>query len=261
MANIDLTQAEQLPQATVLRYRDMGDGTHAIIFAPGPLPAGDNNIGNVDVLTLPPLVESHALVGHVVLVDMAGHLIEIDAITGALATVTHGHHEIHEGRAFAVSVIDIVFNKSDEINVCFTTPDTTRWKHAVALVNCSTNSVFSILRGPTITAGTGVAYAPRNRNENSDNTSGAWSMAAIPIQGQVTLNATIAADGFVLHQEILGGGKNKSGAGGLRDLDEYMLRQNTTYAYRLAGTGSGSDNSLGGMHLSWYEHVDMEREL
>lgn len=75
MANIDLIQAQQLPGATVIRYRDMGDGTHALVIATGPLPAGDANIGNVDIVTLPPLVAGDANIGNVDIVTMPNVVI------------------------------------------------------------------------------------------------------------------------------------------------------------------------------------------
>ena len=61
MADIDLTQEQQLPVGTVLRYRDMGDGTHALVYAPGPLPAGGEVIGDVDVTSVIPGTEAQNL--------------------------------------------------------------------------------------------------------------------------------------------------------------------------------------------------------
>lgn len=48
MADIILTQSEQLPNPTQTRYRDMDDGTHAeVIYAVGTNPALDIPLGNI----------------------------------------------------------------------------------------------------------------------------------------------------------------------------------------------------------------------
>ena len=57
------------------------------------------------------------------------------------------------------------------------------------------------------------------------------------------------------HHEIHG---KKGGGIGNRDTDEYILKQNTTYYFRLKGTVNGVDNVVASLELSWYEHTNKE---
>ena len=239
MADLNLRQGVSMPEATVTKYRDMGDGTHALVIAIGPIPAGAAKIGIVGVE------------------DRAGNPLTMDDATFALNGIDHGHHEVHAGDAYEVDVIDMDFDKADEINICFRTPDTAKWLHMFPLVAATTEATFDILEGPTVTNGTGTDYQPRNRNRNSSKMSAVSSIKAVPIIHQVSLNATITADGFVVHTEVLGTSKGQGGStGGTRDTSEIVLRQNTVYAFRIKGNNTGSDNTIAGISLSWYEHTN-----
>lgn len=67
MADIKRKQGEQIPVAMQTRYKDMGDGTHALVVAAGidgALPAGNNHIGQVAVdASLPAGANSIGTVG------------------------------------------------------------------------------------------------------------------------------------------------------------------------------------------------------
>lgn len=117
MADIDLIQADQLPGATVIRYRDMGDGTWALVVASGPLPAGDANIGNVDIASALPAGDAN--IGNVDIVTMPNVVIATippvvieEPATWASATVrgnANGDNEIVAAvpalRIYIVSVV------------------------------------------------------------------------------------------------------------------------------------------------------------
>lgn len=211
-----------------------------------PLPAGANNIGDVDVLTI------------------NGTAPTFDAATSALATTTYPHHEIHSGSAFAVHHYELDFDKASEIGVLFTTANTTRWVHVVALVGVGTKALFEILQAPTIdVANYPVAfYAPRNRNQNSATTSGVLSVRAAPVVNQVSLKrkadaAPITADGVCLHAEAFGAKKGKTMMSGIRDDEEYVLLQDTTYYFRILGNNTGDDDVAASMEITWYEHTNV----
>jgi hypothetical protein len=181
------------------------------------------------------------------------HNLRMDASTRSLQTIDYAHHEIHGGSCFAAHVYDADFDGAEIISVSFTTPDTTKWLHVVALVGSSTAATFEIGEGSTVTAGSGSAYTVINRNRNSDTTSVVSDLAASPATNTVTLNGTISNIGTVIHGEALGGGKNQAGGGGIRDTEEYILKQDTTYSFRL--TNGSTDNGVASMQLSWYEHT------
>ena len=179
----------------------------------------------------------------------------IDIYTSAFKVISYGHHEIHGGSAYAVHVADSDFDKSDEINVCFKTPDTTKWIHMFIMVACSVSATFDILEDATVTNGTGSDYEPINRNRNSENASGVYSIKSTPVVNQVNITATISDDGTVVHTEALGADKKGNMGAGARDADEYILKQNSVYAFRLTGAGV-TDNGVAAIELSWYEHTN-----
>lgn len=187
----------------------------------------------------------------------------IDPITAAREIVEHPHHEIHAGSAFSIHIDEADFDKSSEIGILFTTPNTAEWCHLVPIIDCGTIARFQILRGPTLDTENypTTFYVPRNRNENSEHPSAVLDVRAVPVVNSASLKlkadtTPISADGFVVHTEIVGTGK-KGGGVGSRQTDEYVLKQNTTYYFRLLGLGTGSDNSVASMEITWYEHTNV----
>ena len=189
--------------------------------------------------------------------------VRIDASTNTLNTIEYEHHEIHSGSMYAVHLKDLTFAKDGEMGVIFTTPDTTKWLHAVALVQITDKSSFDILEAPTIDVGNYPTnfYVPINRNRNSGNTSAALSVRAAPNANEVSLvldgdASPVSADGTVIHTEVIGGAKNRASGEGVRSTSEYILKQDTTYYYRITGDNTGT-GALGlSIELIWYEHTD-----
>ncbi len=195
--------------------------------------------------------------------DNEDRLVRLDASTHSIRTITYGHHEIHAGSSYSVHLVDLLFQKDEEVGVIFTTPNTEKWLHVVPIIDVEAKSTFDILEAPTVNV---AAYPtnfiePHNRNRNSAKTSQVSSVRAAPVKGEVSLvvggdASPVSADGLVLHTEILGGKKKKTAGDGVRDTSEYILKQNTTYYFRVLGDNTG-DNDLGfSMELTWYEHTD-----
>ena len=190
----------------------------------------------------------------------------IDASTHALEIIGYAHHEVHAGSAFAVHQVEVDFDKASEIGVLFTTPNTTKWIHMLALVDCGTAAWFEILEAPTVDTDNYpiTFYTPQNRNRNHDGVTASIvsSVRGTPNADEVSLKlkgdaAPITDDGTVVHTEIIGTGK-KGSAVGSRGTSEYVLKQNTTYYFRLKGLGSGADDSVASIELDWYEHTDKD---
>ncbi|MCK5236320.1 MAG: hypothetical protein KAR06_04965 [Deltaproteobacteria bacterium] len=221
-----------------------------------PLRAVDNGDGTFSVSVLD--INSVAVLAAILaLIDY----LPLDAVTGARLAIDYAHHEIHSGSSFAVHQVEADFDKLTEIGVLFTTPDTAEWVHMVPLVTCGAAARFDILEAPTLDVGNypTTFYEPRNRNRNSAHPSTVSSVQAVPVANEVSLKlkgdaAPVSADGTVLHCEIIGAGK-KGGGVGNRDADEYVLKQNTTYYFRLLGLNV-SDDVVASIELTWYEHTN-----
>jgi hypothetical protein len=80
-----------------------------------------------------------------------------------------------------------------------------------------------------------------NKNRNSSNTSGIAT---------VSYDGTAATGGTLLLQEYLSDQRQSGGEN--RGQDEWILKQNTTYAVSLFGTA----NSPATLELHWYEHTN-----
>ena len=190
--------------------------------------------------------------------------VRIDPSTHGLISVPSGHNHIHDGEMFCADHAEEIYDKSTEIGVLFTTPDSVTEVHLVAIADCGTSARFEILRGPTLDVGNypSVFYTPVNRNGNSARISLVSSVQAVPNANEVSFklkaNTTpITADGEVLHTEIVGTGKRGGGIGN-RNTDERVLRRNTTHYVRLKGIGTGVDNAVASLSLIWYEHAALD---
>ncbi|KKM88782.1 hypothetical protein LCGC14_1255290 [marine sediment metagenome] len=183
----------------------------------------------------------------------------IEEKTHALVFLDWAHHVIHEGNAYCAHVSNPDMDKSEEINICFTTPDNTTYLHALVLPVSSIFAEFKICEGATVTASTGTDVLARNRNRNESDT----SVIVSTYDGssyKLTRNATVTDDGTIIHIAMFGSGKRGGGAGGMRGTSEFILKVNTTYAFRLIGNGISSDNGIASLKLTWYEHINMRFE-
>jgi hypothetical protein len=186
----------------------------------------------------------------------------VDGITTAAKVISYAHHEIHGGSAFCVHLVDLTFAKDGEMGILFTTPDTLKHIHMTPLVSVTDKSTFDILEAPTLDTGNypTTFYTPLNRNRNSSKTSVVSSVRAAPVAGQASLildgdTTPISGDGTNIHTEVIGGAKNRAAGEGSRDVSEYILKQNTTYYFRIVGDNTGTGDLGLSMEITWYEHT------
>lgn len=184
--------------------------------------------------------------------------IRIDGSTHSIQTIDYGHHEIHAGSAYSAFEVDSDFDASDEINICFVTPNTTKYLHMLVSAVCSSYAELKLCEKTTITASTGTNKLARNRNRNQSDE----SVIVSTFDGSAysyTSNATITNEGTILHSEMLGGGSKQGGAAsGGRNVNEFILKANTTYAFKLIGIGVSANNGVASLEVTWYEHIDKD---
>ena len=185
--------------------------------------------------------------------DAEGSSMDFDEATGALINISPIGHALHEGKAFCAHHSDVDLDNTDTLVIAFTTPDTPTWIHMSPRASNSVASVFDILEGPTLTVDSGSEDDITNRNRNSTITSELLSIETTVQADMVTLDPTITGNGTTLHAEVMGGYKNYPGSA-LGPDGEYVLRQDTTYAFRLTGS---ADNGVASIELFWHEHVNL----
>ena len=188
----------------------------------------------------------------------------IDPASFAAIGIDYAHHRIHEGNSFSISHYEADFDKAENFGVLFTTPNTLNRIHMFPIVYAGAASLFEICEAPTLDTGNypTVFSTPINRDRNSSIVSTLLSVRAASVVNRVSLKRPIdttpvTADGTVIHAEMIGSSKQGGGSGG-RDNNEYVLKQNMTYYFRLSGSAGGADNSVGSIILAWYEHIAKE---
>jgi len=139
MADYVRTQQRGVPDSMQTRYRDMGDGTHALVVATyetNPTPTS----------------------------------FTFDDITGALNAIDIVHHEIHEGEFFSVSFKTADAGPiADNATLAFALTTTTKYVHVQAVGTCGGDAEIEFYEGSAITGGT--ATTVYNHKRYSSNTS------------------------------------------------------------------------------------------
>jgi hypothetical protein len=172
--------------------------------------------------------------------------LRIDKYTHTLQVIDYAHHEIHAGSSFKVSYsvasIGAQTTPTDVISLDWTTPNTSKWMHAVFEAVCGGAGRVVLMEAPSGGAADPTGQiVPVNVNRNSIKTSGI---------AEFNYDSTVGTGGVVLIDEYIGSGV-KSG-GGVRDQNEIILKQGTKYSFWIFATGTVSAS----IHMHWYEHTD-----
>lgn len=182
---------------------------------------------------------------------------------GAVKIISSGHCETHEGDGYGMSVSEVDFDNDTEIGLMFKTPDTDKNVNFVVEVSCTTTALAILYEGPTPDPANypSLVLPIVNRNRNSSNTSGCWSVEAVPKPGFISTklkgdDTPILAPGQIIALRITGGKKAVAGTIGQRENAELILKRNTIYYFQLEGTATGGSNEIGEIALTWYEHTD-----
>jgi hypothetical protein len=177
-----------------------------------------------------------------------------DGSTHALNTIDYAHHELHGGSLFSASgAVDLA--AAGTLILTFRTPDTTKWAHMVPAVVSELETDVKLYEG--FTAGTahggtiGDAVTAWNRNRNS---------ATLPTCSVYTgATAGTASPGTIgtalLQTWHWGSGRDLGGS--QRAENEWVAKQNTTYALQIVNAVSNAANFIN-WDIEWYEHTDKE---
>ena len=177
----------------------------------------------------------------------------IDASSEALNTVPNQHSKIHDGASFYAYAYDLDLDINETITLAFKTPDTSMWSHMFVEAAGQARGRVELYEAPAWSTSTGTQSSVYNRNRNSneattvlEDTSGTFSET-----NNLVLNPTglTTGAGTIIDRQQFGDGKN---AGIRRDEDEFILKQNTTYAIVITSEVVNSNDEL---QLSWYENI------
>lgn len=175
----------------------------------------------------------------------------LDATALGFIVVAGSEHEVHAGHAFHVEH-NATGGSGTKATISFTTPNTTNWSHIIVHMRSNVESFYTLGEGATITAASGSNYAPRNRNRNLVSiTSTLISAGSAGGAGNVTLGGTVTTFGTVLETLHIGSGRQTGGSE--YGIDEWILKQNTTYALEIESEAASSEITI---EMHWYEHTN-----
>jgi len=167
--------------------------------------------------------------------------VRIDASTNSLQTVSYAHHEIHSGSSFFTGN-HVALGNGDTYDILIVTPNTTTYSHLIFTVTVSAEATFDFYEAVTAT-GNGTELDMFSRNRQKDTTPGTTFYHTPTGLGALTT---------VLGEGILGNGKGVGG--GIRDAEEFILKPNTKYLFRMANEVAGTNEY--DWQFNWYEHTD-----
>jgi len=160
----------------------------------------------------------------------------LDSASHALETIEIEHFEVHRGDAYTIarftSVAAGAFYDWE-----FTTPNTAKWLHMFFDIEVEAESEISVYEDADL--GVGGVDGAYNRNRNSANVTGAT----------IKINPAINALGTLLWSWKLGSGKKFGGES--RERNEFVMKQDTTYLFRVKNT-SASPGWVS-VQFHWYE--------
>ena len=174
----------------------------------------------------------------------------LDAKTGAAVNIPVEHKELHDGDFFCTHHQATGKNDGDTISIVFKTPNTTKRIHVFAKAFASGQAYFYIKEGSTFTDNTGSAHTVFNRERNSATVTTVIDAVANPaVAAQVRTDPTGMAGGTEIYRELMGGTSPKT-TGEVRYENEWVLDQNTLYAFIVESDAAGEALNL---VLNWYE--------
>lgn len=244
MSDITIEQGEQVPSTTTVRWKDMGDGTFALVASTVLLVGGDI-VDATNPMPVENIIGAAAVAANnpfpVVLRDSAGNLLTVDDIICSLSVIPTQHHEVHEGETFQSSFYDNAVANNAIIGLLITV-GADKELHLAFEVSGGGDFEIELIEAPTVT-GPGTSILAANMRRASTNTSTATIAHTPTVTGATgTTLPNVLAPG--------GTGGNASG-GGVRSNTEWVLKVST--AYYLVGTNRSGTTKPASLLVQWYE--------
>lgn len=204
------------------------------------LPAGLNNIGDVDIASALP--DGDNVVGRVKITD-GTTVAEVDAKVEAMAVIDVAHSYTHRAATFSHYQRNAALAAAGTILAEIIVP-ATHEMHLKAIQGWigGGRARIEVIEAPTLTTG---ATAGQVRCRNRIGT---------PPAGNVTIktNPTTISAGTVLDDYEFGGGSGTASGDCVEDQIEWILKPGTTYLVRM--TNDGTSTEFASLKLFWYEH-------
>lgn len=176
-----------------------------------------------------------------------------DPVSDLPVFLTYDQHQIHEGETWHWDVYIPNLASGSNFDIVFTVPDITTPSHLSQSARCphwryeaNANDLcnFFFFEGPTVTAATGTAQTPVNLERNGTYTS----------KMTILQSPTITATGTQIDAEyFLSSSTNQVSAHNSgSSTDEFILKNNTKYLFRVTSGAAGCDIHL---DFKWYEDL------
>lgn len=163
----------------------------------------------------------------------------IDSATESLQIVDYEHHEIHSGSHYFIAGSQ-AFSNGQVVDFTVITPNTTKWLHMTFNIEGTSGVSIEVKEAATVNvAGTPVTVI--NNDRNSTNTTGAT----------IRTGDTFTSEGTSLFKQQTGANQK---AGSLERNREIILKQNTTYIFRLKNETAVANQIT--YAANWYEHTN-----
>lgn len=218
MADIVRDQGENIPTSMRTRYRDMEDGTHAPIVATVLVCASESSSGSQVLLT--------------------------DETTGALATISVFHHQVHEGDTFQASYKTPDANPlADDATLTFVfTVGTTQSPHIIWEASSGGDFEIELYEGARFTGGAVQPVFNMKRSSTKINTM------------TIRRDPNILNVGVLMHNHLWPGGTGRNAPGGVsRPETEWVLDRGQTYMLRLTNRAGAAQPVA--LIAQWYEEA------
>ena len=175
------------------------------------------------------------------LADRYGNDVDsiLDGNTNAVKMISYEHHEIHDGSSFTTDFsVDLANGASMDVQL--TTPNTTAWAHMIYTCYTEAEAEFNLYEAPTTTGGTGLVEQNRDRNS-------ATAATVVAVH-----TPSVSGTGTLIRTKHYGTGKTQGGQ--VHETDEWILKQNTKYLFRLTNATTSANYCT--LMISWYEHTN-----
>lgn len=176
-----------------------------------------------------------------------------DPISNIPVVMLYDHHQIHEGEAWHYDSYVVNLASASTYDIVFTVPNITipagiatveRVPHFRYSVEANDICTIFFYEAPTVTGGTGTAASWINFERNGTYTA----------KTTILLAPTVTGVGTIIDSEyfIQSAAANRTGGGEGGTVEEFMLKNNTKYLYRITSGANGCD-----IHTNFFMYEDL----